>query len=157
MKLAKWPTPTRKYICTLFSRSPVARVCGCLLATRKVTKIHHRNHQTTGPETDCDLLHARSHPYTARSETQYRSLRFDRRRQNRIDKSHQRAEMGSAVGFHSRKVTARFPSPIHIWIVRPTTFAIKRRIIAESRSNKSILNFWGAIMFHTISVIFSSR
>ena len=26
MKLAKWPTPTRKYICTLFSRSPVARV-----------------------------------------------------------------------------------------------------------------------------------
>ncbi len=65
--------------------------------------------------------------------------------------------MGSAVGFHGRKVTARFPSPIHIWIVRPTTFAIKRRIIAESRSNKSISNFWGAIMFHTISGIFSSR
>jgi hypothetical protein len=36
---------------------------------------------------------------------------------------------------------ARFPFLIHIWLASRTTFATKRRIIAESRSNRNMLNF----------------
>src|SRR6266704_394860 len=39
----------------------------------------------------------------------------------------------------------------------PTTFAIKRRIIAKSHFNRNMLNFWSGITFPTISVIFSSQ
>jgi hypothetical protein len=122
VKLAKWRTPARKYICTLFSRSSVARVW---LPPRDYCMPDH-SHVLLGLK-----------PNIAPADLTSRD--------------------GSAVGFHGRKVTARFSSPIHIWIVWPTAFAIKRPITAESRSNNSILNFWGAIMFHTISVIFSRR
>ena len=59
--------------------------------------------------------------------------------------------------FSWQEVTARFPFLIPIWIGWPATFAIKRRIIAKSHFNRSILNFWSGITFHTISVIFSSQ
>ena len=39
MKLATWPTPTRKYISAHCFRGLRSRVCGCLFATRRVTKI----------------------------------------------------------------------------------------------------------------------
>jgi REP element-mobilizing transposase RayT len=50
-----------------------------------------------------------------------------------------------------------FPFRTHIWIVWPNTFATKRCIIAESRSNRNTWNFWSGIAFHIISVTFSNQ
>ena len=148
-------TYTQIYLHVVFAVSGRA----CVISSERLEELQKYitgGHYAKRAETDCDLLHARSHAYSARPETQHRSLRFGRRDQNRIDQSYQREEVDRMQIFVAGRIRRVFCFAFASGRV-VTTFAIKRCIIAENRFNKNMLSFWSGITFPSISVIFSSQ
>jgi len=81
-------TYTQIYLHVVFAVS--ARACVISSARREE---HHWNCHKKRAETDCGLFYARSHPCAPWFETKHRTVRIDWRYQDRVDESHQRAEM----------------------------------------------------------------